>query len=99
MAKKQAIKAILQQQNPDLVHISTPGPFGWVAKNIAHKLGYSLIGTYHTDFPAYLRDLTGSKYIKRKTDKVMARFYKPFKHVFSRSDNYLEVMASDIGVG
>lgn len=96
--KTQAIKDLLDEMKPDVVHISTPGPFGWIAKRIAEKKGYPLVGTYHTDFPAYLHDLTGLEWAKHRTDKVMANFYAPFKHVFSRSESYLEVMASDIEI-
>lgn len=92
------IRSILNELKPDIVHISTPGPFGWRAKSIAEKMGYPLVGTYHTDFPAYLHDLTGSQWVKREIDRVMHRFYRPFEHVFSRSQVYLEVMASDIGI-
>ncbi|WP_321275855.1 glycosyltransferase [Thiomicrorhabdus indica] len=96
--KKAAIADILQQFKPDLVHISTPGPFGWKAKTVAQSLGYPMLGTYHTDFTAYLYDLTRLHWVKRQTDKVMQRFYEPFEWVLSRSDAYREVMAHDIGL-
>lgn len=93
---KQAIRTLLQEEKPDIVHISTPGPFGWVAKRLAEQAGLPLVGTYHTDFPYYMRDLTGSNWVKRRTDRVMANFYRSFVHVFSRSEQYLEIMANDI---
>lgn len=96
--KKATIQSILQQLKPDLVHISTPGPFGWKAKTVAQSLGFPMLGTYHTDFPAYLYDLTRLHWVKRQTDKVMQRFYEPFEWVLSRSDAYREVMAHDIGL-
>ncbi|WP_319381026.1 glycosyltransferase [Thiomicrorhabdus sp.] len=95
---KEQIQGLLQTLQPDWVHISTPGPFGWRAKNIAQKMGFRLIGTYHTDFPAYLYDLTGLRTVKRYTDRIMARFYQDFQHVFSRSEAYREVMAHDINL-
>jgi len=95
---KKSIVNALNEIQPDVVHISTPGPFGWLAKNAALEHDYPLIGTYHTDFPAYLYDLSGWQWVKHKTDAVMAKFYKPFIHIFSRSENYLEVMTSDIEV-
>lgn len=98
LPNKKKIVQVLHEIQPDVVHISTPGPFGWRAKNIALENCYPLIGTYHTDFPAYLYDLTGWEWVKHKTDAFMAKFYKPFRHVFSRSESYLEVMASDIAI-
>lgn len=98
-SNKAKITELITEFQPDIVHISTPGPFGWAAKSIAQKLGYPLIGTYHTDFPAYIRDLTGSNWLKRRTDKIMHQFYASFEHVFSRSEQYLEIMAHDLKLG
>lgn len=95
---RKAIRQVLMRLQPDAVHISTPGPFGWLAKVEAQKLGIVLIGTYHTDFPAYIYDLTGSHWLKRRTDKVMAKFYAPFAKVLSRSLSYTEVMAADLSI-
>jgi len=96
--KRQAIKQFLEQQQPDSVHISTPGPFGWLAKTVAQQMGYPLIGTYHTDFPAYIKDLTRSQWMKQKTNQVMANFYHPFEHVFSRSQKYESIMQEEIKI-
>lgn len=93
---RKRIRELLNTLAPDSVHISTPGPFGWAAKNLAQSQGLPMIGTYHTDFPAYLRDLTHSQWIKRKTDKTMRHFYKDFQHVFSRSKAYETIMHTDI---
>lgn len=95
---RKAIREILQELQPDLVHISTPGPIGWLAKIEAQKLGFPLVGTYHTDFPAYIHDLTRSHFLKRRTDKMMTRFYRPFAKVLSRSLTYKEVMAHDLAM-
>ncbi|AZR81760.1 glycosyltransferase [Thiomicrospira sp. S5] len=91
-----AIRHFLESYQPDHVHISTPGPFGWAAKRQAEKLGLPLFGTYHTDFPAYLYDLTRSHWVKKQTDNTMAKFYRAFQHVFSRSDAYLGIMQQDL---
>lgn len=93
---RKAIREILQALQPDRVHISTPGPIGWLAKIEAQRLGFPLVGTYHTDFPAYIYDLTRSHFFKRRTDKMMASFYRPFEKVLSRSLTYTEVMAHDL---
>ncbi|PLA74340.1 glycosyltransferase family 1 protein [Hydrogenovibrio sp. SC-1] len=93
---RKAITQLLLQHQPDKVHISTPGPLGWIAKKEAEKLKIPVVGTYHTDFPAYILDLTHSNWLKKQTDKIMAKFYRPFEHVFSRSDAYLPIMETDI---
>jgi len=93
---RKKIRQFLELQQPDKVHISTPGPFGWVAKTEAQKLNIPLMGTYHTDFPAYLFDLTQSSWLKKQTNQIMAKFYRQFDHVFSRSNAYLPIMKTDI---
>uniref|UniRef100_Q31F78 Glycosyl transferase, group 1 n=1 Tax=Hydrogenovibrio crunogenus (strain DSM 25203 / XCL-2) TaxID=317025 RepID=Q31F78_HYDCU len=93
---RKAIRQFLIKQQPDHVHISTPGPFGWAAKKEAEKLSIPLFGTYHTDFPAYLYDLTRSHWVKKQTDKIMTRFYQNFAHIFSRSDTYIDILQKDL---
>ncbi|MEA3372704.1 MAG: glycosyltransferase family 1 protein [Campylobacterota bacterium] len=92
------IESFVNNNLPDLIHISTPGPVGMLGKKIAKKFGINVIGTYHTDFPAYIRDNTGSKLLKRMTDRWMERFYKKFIHIFSRSEIYGEIMQKDIRI-
>ncbi len=92
------MEAYVRQNRPDLIHISTPGPVGIVGRQIAKKLGIPMLGTYHTDFPAYIRDNTGSHLLKRLTDRGMQYFYNPFVHVFTRSETYGEIMREEIGV-
>ncbi|MEA3419755.1 MAG: glycosyltransferase [Campylobacterota bacterium] len=83
---------------PDLIHISTPGPVGMAGRKIAMKLDIPILGTYHTDFPAYIWDNTGSRLLKRVTDRWMNHFYSPFVHVFSRSKIYGKIMQEDIAI-
>ena len=84
--------------DPEVIHISTPGPVGILGRKIAKKLGVPILGTYHTDFPAYIRDNTGSMLLKKVTDRIMRRFYSPFSHMFSRSQMYETIMSEEIGI-
>lgn len=92
------MKAYVLEQKPDLIHISTPGPVGIEGRKIAKKLGIPMLGTYHTDFPAYIRDNTGIELLKRLTDRWMKHFYNPFIHIFSRSEIYGTIMQNEIGI-
>ncbi len=93
-----ALEQTLLRLCPDILHISTPGPVGIIAKKLAKKHRLPILGTYHTDFPAYIRDNTGLEWAKRIADRVMKRFYRPFKRVFTRSPEYLEIMEREIGI-
>jgi len=93
-----ALEKKLLELRPDILHISTPGPVGFIAKQLAEKHGLPTMGTYHTDFPAYIRNQTGLEWAKRTADRVMQKFYRHFKQVFTRSAEYLEIMEKDIGI-
>jgi glycosyltransferase involved in cell wall biosynthesis len=43
----------------DVVHISTPGPMGLLGLMAALRWNVPVVGTYHTDFPAYATRLAG----------------------------------------
>lgn len=95
---KKALEHKLLELRPDLMHISTPGPLGFIARSLAKKHRIPTIGTYHTDFPAYIMKNTGFHWAKRLTDRIMERFYRHFTLVFTRSEAYLEIMQRDIGI-
>lgn len=93
-----ALEQKLLELAPDMLHISTPGPVGFAAQKLARKHNLPMMSTYHTDFPAYIKKQTGSETAKKITDAVMARFYKPFKLVFTRSAAYIDIMKNDIRI-
>ncbi|MCG7982849.1 MAG: glycosyltransferase family 1 protein [Candidatus Thiodiazotropha lotti] len=49
------IKKLLNEFNPDAIHLSTEGPIGWAGRRycLRHKVPYTT--TYHTRFPEYVR--------------------------------------------
>ena len=93
---KKLIKEKIKELKPDLIHISTPGAVGYLGLKIAKELNIPYAGTYHTDFPAYIKDNTNSQTLKKLTDKVMANFYKDFKLLFSRSGEYIHILGRDL---
>lgn len=84
--------------NPHIIHISTPGPLGWSALFIAKILKIPMAGTYHTDFPAFLEENTGSKTIRKITAWFMRRFYKQMRFTFARSKLYMKTIEEEIGI-
>lgn len=82
---------------PDVIHVSTPGPVGIAGRRIAKRLGVPLVGTYHTDFPAYVERLAGDHVLGRAARATMTWFYRPFSAVFTRSEAYRPVL-EELGV-
>lgn len=84
-------------QQFDAVHISTPGPMGLCGWLVGKMLRVPVLGTYHTDFPAYVDHLTGDHRITRATRGYMRWFYTQMASVFTRSREYRFALG-DLGV-
>ncbi len=95
---KAKLKALAKQIDPQVIHISTPGPVGYVGLQVAKELNVPIVGTYHTNFPAYMYSNTKSRLVENITNKVMKRFYKDFAKVLTRSQEYIDILTCDIGV-
>ena len=76
------------QQQFDVIHVSTPGPMGLCGLLAAKMLRVPLVGTYHTDFPAYADKLTGDHRVANGTRAYIEWFYRRLAAVFSRSRAY-----------
>ena len=48
------LRTILERSSPDLVHIATEGPLGWVALLAAGNLGLPVASSFHTNYDHYL---------------------------------------------
>ena len=78
----------------DVVHASTPGPVGLIGRGAAALGGAPVCGVYHTDFPAYLEELYGSRLMGWATAQAMRAFYAGARRVFSRSDEYVRSLVN-----
>lgn len=91
------IARILDDLRPDAVHISTPGPVGLAALVLARRRGIPLLGTYHTDFPAYTDRLFADEALSFLMECAMRRIYTPFDRIFTRSADYARRL-KDLGI-
>jgi glycosyltransferase involved in cell wall biosynthesis len=89
-APKGKLMAAADRLQPDVVHVSTPGTVGMVGRAYALKRGCTLLGTYHTDFPAYVDHLFDHSSLTWATTGFMQWFYKPFARLFTRSTDYAQ---------
>ncbi|HEY7120465.1 MAG TPA: glycosyltransferase [Tepidisphaeraceae bacterium] len=86
------------RQQFDVVHVSTPGPMGLCGLLAARMLRVPVVGTYHTDFPAYADKLTGDHRVTNGTRAYIEWFYRRLAGgVFARSRAY-EMSLRDLGV-
>jgi len=84
---------LTRRLQPDVIHISTPGPVGCTGRWIARRLGVPLLGVYHTDFSAYIDHLFDDRAFTWATTQFMRSFYRPFATVFARSEDYARSLA------
>ncbi len=84
----------VDKHQPDVIHISTPGPVGCIGFLAAKMLRVPVLGVYHTDFPAYVDRLFDDHAMTKMTEKFMRAFYKPFSAIFTRSDDYVRSLTS-----
>jgi glycosyltransferase involved in cell wall biosynthesis len=86
-------------QQFDAIHVSTPGPMGLCGWLVAKMLRVPVVGTYHTDFPAYVDRLARDHRVTNGTVAYMKWFYAhQLAAVFTRSSAY-RFNLRDLGVG
>jgi glycosyltransferase involved in cell wall biosynthesis len=54
LGQGRAVRRLLQEPQPDCVHVATEGPLGWAARSACSTLGWSFSTAYHTRFPEIL---------------------------------------------
>ncbi len=77
-----------EEFDPDVIHISTPGPVGTAGMIAAKLMRKPIVGVYHTDFPAYIDELFDNSLCSWMCRTHMSWFYRQFRFVFSRSADY-----------
>ncbi|WP_243480083.1 glycosyltransferase family 4 protein [Orrella daihaiensis] len=53
------VQAMIEQIDPDALHIATEGPLGWAARRVARRQGWAFTTAYHTRFPEYVKARIG----------------------------------------
>lgn len=86
------VRQLVRKYRPDLLHVSTPGPVGVAAWWAARRLRIPMVGVYHTDFPAYIDHLMDDKALAYATAAFMRWFYRPFRLIFTRSQDYADAL-------
>ena len=51
----QALQRMLQEVDPDAIHLATEGPLGWAARKICRQKSWAFTTAFHTRFPEILK--------------------------------------------
>lgn len=69
------------------LHAETPGPIGLTAILAAKVLKLPVYGTYHTQIPQYVRQLTGDNTLEDLSWRYMVWFYNQMDKIFAPSES------------
>lgn len=75
----QKMQDLIEQFNPDCLHIATEGPLGWAARTYALRSNRPFTTAYHTKFPEYVKARFGIPLWF--TYAIVRHFHKPSQSV------------------
>lgn len=78
-----ALLARVEQEDPDVIHVATPGPVGVCGLAAAKLLGLPLVGSYHTELGAYALHLTRDQIVVEATELYVDWFYRQCRCVLA----------------
>ena len=81
------VMSYVHQLSASAVHVSTPGPMGLLGLFAARQRGLPVCGTYHTDFPRYIREFTGDERLEETAWQFMRWFYGQLDRVAAPSES------------
>ena len=53
---RRKLERLIEEFQPQAIHIATEGPLGWAGRGICRRKGYAFTTSYHTCFPEYLAE-------------------------------------------
>jgi glycosyltransferase involved in cell wall biosynthesis len=71
----------IEQEGFTRIHVSTPGTVGLLGLLVAKLMNLPAAGTYHTDIPQYVRDLTNDEFLEKAAWNYMIWFYSQMEEV------------------
>jgi glycosyltransferase involved in cell wall biosynthesis/predicted metal-dependent phosphoesterase TrpH len=86
--------ARVEEEQPNLIHVATPGPVGLCGLVAARLLGLPLIGSYHTELAPYALHLTRDLLVSELTGMYVDWFYGRCDRVLGPTRSVVEQLAA-----
>ncbi len=83
-----AARRIIDSRRPELIHIATEGPVGWMARGACLRWSRPFTTSYHTKFPEYAAALIGLP--ADPVYRVVRRFHRPSAGVMVATSSLAE---------
>jgi len=84
----------IEKEGITRIHISTPGTVGLLGLLIARLMDIPAAGTYHTDIPQYVGNLTNDDFLEQAAWSYMIWFYNQMEEVLVPSAGTREQLLS-----
>lgn len=79
---------------PDILHIATPDLLGHAAQALGHRMGWTIVGSYHTRYETYLR-YYGLGALTGVLKGLIKRFYAGCREIFVPSESMADTLRAD----
>jgi glycosyltransferase involved in cell wall biosynthesis len=88
------VMAFIEREGFTRIHVSTPGTVGLLGLLISRLMDIPVAGTYHTDIPQYVRNLTNDEFLEKAAWSYMIWFYSQMEEVMVPSVGTREQLQS-----
>ena len=96
------VLALVEREQPDVVHVATPGPVGFCGLVVARLLGVPVVGSYHTELGPYALHLTRDLLVSGAVDVYVDWFYERCATVLAPTRGVADALETrglpDVGV-
>ncbi len=83
---------MLDEYEPDMIYISTPGPVGLFGMLMSKVMNAKSIGVYHTDFTLQARDLFDDSTIENLIESYIRWFYSMLDEIRVPTKEYIDIL-------
>lgn len=83
----------IEQEDPEKIIISTPGPVGILGMFMAKLLKVKCIGIYHTDFAGQAKEISHDESLEKLVDSFSNWFYKQMDLILVPSCEYIDILS------
>ena len=77
---------------PDLIHLSTPGPLGLLGLLVARLLNVRTVGFYHTDFALQAREIIDDESVAHFLESYTRWFYSATDEIRVPTRRYIDIL-------